>query len=174
MIISNHDYCYHLELTEDIDFFDIILQIQQDIRRVFKYDEDTKRITVISIHTSDAIYDERVMNTPLWKNGKYGTNGSQYKYPHLLIEKQQQALQKNETHITLGDFKSNGDFVEDDYTHEEIHNMIKDKADEFNTACDKYIPFTEDENKFISELRNHPLIKNIIKKSYWVDYVYLS
>ncbi len=162
------DIHYVLELTEDVDYFDVILQIQINLRSVFSYNSYDKTITLIKFSITDS--DDRLKNTSLYK--LYGTN---YKWEEdkMTYHNLSRILKNHEEDIAEGYLRNKIYFYGGDepkeYSIDEINNLIKQKEIEFENLFVKEIKFTENELKFIEKIVKHPLLENKIKGFAWKE-----
>uniref|UniRef100_A0A6C0AEY8 Uncharacterized protein n=1 Tax=viral metagenome TaxID=1070528 RepID=A0A6C0AEY8_9ZZZZ len=162
MFEPNKIISYVLELSEDVDFFDIILALQIKLRTIFKY--YNKTIELVTFSTRNEC--NRLKKTNLYKkyNDDYLFSKDNITYFYLLKILKRRDEYKSEKIII---FNNIGEDIE--YSLEEFHILLNEKKEEFENLFVKEIVFTEDEKKFIYEISNHELLKGKIKGFNWTE-----
>lgn len=167
MFEPNKIISYVLELSEDVDFFDIILTLQIKLRTIFKY--YNKTIELVTFSTRNEC--NRLKKTNLYKkyNDDYLFSKDNITYFYLLkILKRRDENEDKSDKIRL---YNNNDDEDIEYSLEEFQILLNEKKEEFENLFVKDIEFTEDEKKFIDEISNHELLKGKIKGFNWTEQI---
>lgn len=160
-----NEFCYQIELSGDIDYFKVIMQMRVDLENEFEYNKETKSITVVTLPESDI----RGMATHAFK--KYGNKlflkcSSINRLSRLLNDSHKNGSDV----IHLNEFSEDGDddYQTTIYSQQEIYLMIFDAKKEMKDLFGSDISFTNDENKFIQAVSTHYLLKDIPKQYKWI------
>lgn len=142
MVFDNvHEFIYKIYLSEDVDLFNVILQIQIDIRFVFEYIRNEKTIIVLRIDSNKN--QNRLKNVSIWQ--KYGSDGGIFK-------------KFNNRDISGYDCDEDSDFI----------NTIKDQQKLFNMFTNEFQLLDSEKDK-INGIINHPLLQGLIIEHKWDD-----
>ena len=142
MVFDNvHEFIYKIYLSEDVDLFNVILQIQIDIRSEFEYNKSEKTIIVLRIDSNQN--QNRLKNVSVWQ--KYGSSG-----------------------YVLKKFNNRDMSGYDDDEDSNIIHTIKDKQKLFNMFSNEFQLLDYETNK-INRIINHPLLQGLIVEHKWDD-----
>jgi hypothetical protein len=173
MMNNYRDFEYLLELTEEVDYFDVILKIQSDLREIFSYNSNTKTIRLVIISNRTCFdKEERLQNTSLYKKFKDKFEWADYVYTyHVLMNmlKTHEEYKEEGYHYDYIDLFDYDKQKSNKYTFDEIKALIDEKKDEFETLFVNEIKFTDKELEFIDKLSKHPLLEGKIKGFKWIE-----
>lgn len=165
MIIVRNEFCYQMELLNDVDYFKVIMQMKVDLANEFEYDKETRCITLIALPESDI----RGKNTLAYK--KYGQKlFIKNSFINRLTRLLNDSIKNKSNTVHLNIYSENGDddCYTKEYSRQEIYKMILDEKQEMEDLFGSSISFTDDENAFIQALSSHHLIKHIPKNYKWI------
>ena len=165
MFIVRNEFCYQIELSGDIDYFKVIMQMRVDLENEFEYDKETNSITVVTLTESDT----RGLATRAFK--KYGNKlFLKNSYINRLSRLLNDSYKNGSDVIHLNEFSEDGDddYQTTVYSQQEIHLMIFNAKKEIEDLFGSDISFTNDENAFIQAVSTHHLLKDIPKQYKWI------
>ena len=142
-----HEFLYTINLSTDVDYYNVILQMQIDLRCKFEYHDKQ----IIAIKLPSRFMPDRLSNVTVWKNSK----------------EEPDYMQKQLYYPNINDSKYDNITNDDYYDKEDIEKMRKQYKD-FQLFKNEF-ELLNKEKYIIDGLLNHPLIKDLIVTHEWID-----
>ena len=163
-----HYFYYVIELVGDVNNHNTISRVQKCFKHQINYDTGNC-IKVIKINVTD----ERIINSPGYIKNNDEMARTQF-YPHVMINTLHNMVKKHQHYLPSYSYNSETKQLDDDYqSRDEIISSINLQIKEFNKLFGDHLIFTNDENNLVNNIKAHPLLKNKIRKCYWVDKVHI-
>jgi hypothetical protein len=152
-----HDFLYIIKLKNAVDYFDVIMQLQVNVKAKFDYCPKLNEIRVLKITPPyDISKEDRFTNTSLYKKYK-------------------DTLYRRPIYVEYPSPDSVGPFywdIADDLTKEQYMELATERQDDFQLFGEE-IALTDEERILINNVQTSPLISNNIVKCYWKDLQYV-
>ncbi len=160
VVFQTHFIQYKIRFNKPVDYFDVVLQKQIELRKKFEIDENS--VTVVNLHKdkrfkdSDYIkkYEKYFYDTQNFRVSLILLNNSPDKYKYLL-------------NIYNKIVRNDCSYKNIPYT--EFEYKIDLMLEEFKLFLNKF-EFNEDEKKIIEAFTLDDKLKSNIKSIEWIDY----
>ena len=157
MVMFNvHEFLYVIDLSKSVDYYNVILQMQIDLRIKFEYNEKTNKIIVLRLPSNKIL--DRLENVTVWKN-----HDKAYMTNCLYLPNMNDSKFDDPKFLETVDKELYPNINEDIIMHRQCNKDFLLFKNEFIT--------TDEESHAINGLLNHSLIKDLVIKSEWEDTV---
>lgn len=162
---------FRIQLKHDVDYYDVILKIQQDLRKIFKYTcyENSGEYMICVIKFKIPYYNceygvrHEIMNLPAVKTYYENVKSNRDEDYQCEINKNSRILR----HMLRND---RSEHIENGITYhlDDVKEKAKIEQEEFDRQISEIIP--ECDLKLRHDIIKHPLLNGNIERIYWHEY----